>query len=134
MGEAAEDEINFHEFRLEFDDDKTLPDRAKGLKMNLEDAISVIDSCSGFTDPNTPAGEAWEVVQSFLNGTALSAKDAEVERWKEEVAWRATMITSQAAELATLREQLRTDNTGEPCDDWRNEAIALRGKIARGEQ
>lgn len=51
---------------------------------------------------------------------ALSAKDAEVERL--------------TAELAKLREQLRTDNTGEPCDDWRNEAIALRGKIARGEQ
>lgn len=34
--------------------------------MSLQDAIRVIDSCSGFTDQSTPAGEAWNVIQSEL--------------------------------------------------------------------
>jgi hypothetical protein len=35
--------------------------------MNLSTAIDVIESCSGFTESDTPAGEAWAVVLSYLH-------------------------------------------------------------------
>ena len=34
--------------------------------MNKEMAISVIESCSGFTDETTCAGEAWEYIRSYM--------------------------------------------------------------------
>jgi len=34
--------------------------------MDLQNAMSVIESCAGFTDDSTPAGEAWSVVQAEI--------------------------------------------------------------------
>jgi len=34
--------------------------------MRIEDAIDVIDNCSGFTDLTTPVGEAWDIVLSRM--------------------------------------------------------------------
>ena len=34
--------------------------------MNIQDAIDVIESVSGFTDESTPVGEAWKEVLSYL--------------------------------------------------------------------
>jgi hypothetical protein len=34
--------------------------------MNIEDAINVIESVSGFTDESTPVGGAWQEVLSYL--------------------------------------------------------------------
>ena len=35
--------------------------------MNIQDAIDVIESVSGFTDESTPVGEAWLEVLSFIS-------------------------------------------------------------------
>jgi hypothetical protein len=34
--------------------------------MNIQDAIDVIESVSGFTDESTPVGEAWKEVLSYI--------------------------------------------------------------------
>jgi hypothetical protein len=34
--------------------------------MNIEEAIDVIESVSGFTDESTPVGEAWQEVLAYL--------------------------------------------------------------------
>jgi len=43
--------------------------------MNLSTAIDVIESCSGFTESDTPVGEAWATVLSYLH---LSQPEPEV--------------------------------------------------------
>jgi hypothetical protein len=35
--------------------------------VNIQDAIKVIESVSGFTDESTPVGEAWAEVLSFIH-------------------------------------------------------------------
>ena len=35
--------------------------------MNIQDAVDVIESVSGFTDESTPVGEAWLEVLSFIS-------------------------------------------------------------------
>jgi hypothetical protein len=35
--------------------------------MNIQDAIEVIESVSGFTDESTPVGEAWLEILSYIN-------------------------------------------------------------------
>jgi len=35
--------------------------------VNIQDAIDVIESVSGFTDESTPVGEAWLEVLSFIH-------------------------------------------------------------------
>ena len=35
--------------------------------MNIQDAVDVIESVSGFTDESTPVGEAWLEVLSFIH-------------------------------------------------------------------
>ena len=41
--------------------------------MNIQDAIDVIESVSGFTDESTPVGEAWLEVLSFIHRPAALA-------------------------------------------------------------
>jgi hypothetical protein len=36
--------------------------------VNIQDAIDVIESVSGFTDKSTPVGEAWAEVLSYVRG------------------------------------------------------------------
>ena len=45
--------------------------------MDLNTAIEVIESCTGFTDESTPAGEAWAVVLSYLYAGKTEADRAE---------------------------------------------------------
>jgi len=47
--------------------------------MDLQNAMSVIESCAGFTDDSTPAGEAWSVVQSEIE--RLRAERIDLVRW-----------------------------------------------------
>ena len=42
--------------------------------MNIQDAIDVIESVSGFTDESTPVGEAWAEVLSFIHRPAALAQ------------------------------------------------------------
>lgn len=39
--------------------------------MSLDTAISIIESCAGFTDESTPVGEAWSVVVANLVAAQL---------------------------------------------------------------
>jgi hypothetical protein len=41
--------------------------------VNIQDAIDVIESVSGFTDESTPVGEAWLEVLSFIHRPAALA-------------------------------------------------------------
>jgi hypothetical protein len=43
--------------------------------MNLHDAISVIESTSGFTDEDTPVGEAWAIVLAWINPTPVPVSE-----------------------------------------------------------
>ena len=36
------------------------------MTLTFDDAISVIESCSGFSDDTTPVGEAWAVVRAAM--------------------------------------------------------------------
>jgi hypothetical protein len=42
--------------------------------VNIQDAIDVIESVSGFTDQSTPVGEAWLEVLSFIHRPAALAQ------------------------------------------------------------
>jgi hypothetical protein len=42
--------------------------------VNIQDAIDVIESVSGFTDESTPVGEAWAEVLSFIHRPAALAQ------------------------------------------------------------
>jgi hypothetical protein len=42
--------------------------------VNIEDAIDVIESVSGFTDESTPVGGAWAEVLSFIHRPAALAQ------------------------------------------------------------
>jgi folate-dependent tRNA-U54 methylase TrmFO/GidA len=47
--------------------------------MNIQTAISIIESCAGFDDESTPAGEAWAVVRTALAQPAPEPlKDEEI--------------------------------------------------------
>jgi hypothetical protein len=47
--------------------------------MDLNTAIGVIESCSGFTDESTMAGEAWEVILQYLRQTAIPVTERKPE-------------------------------------------------------
>ena len=48
--------------------------------MDLQNAMSVIESCAGFTDDSTPAGEAWSVVQAEIE--RLRAEQSPITDWR----------------------------------------------------
>jgi hypothetical protein len=48
--------------------------------MNLHDAISVIESTAGFTDEDTPVGEAWATVLAWINPTPVPVSERPWER------------------------------------------------------
>ena len=51
--------------------------------MNLNDAINVIESASGFTDETTSVGEAWAIVLASLN-PALAPVPVSERPWERE--------------------------------------------------
>jgi hypothetical protein len=52
--------------------------------VNIQDAIDVIESVSGFTDESTPVGEAWAEVLSFIHRPAALAQPEPVARPEDE--------------------------------------------------
>ena len=60
--------------------------------MNIQDAIDVIESVSGFTDESTPVGEAWLEVLSFINRPTALAQPEPVGPTDEEIEKTAKLI------------------------------------------
>ena len=61
--------------------------------MNIQDAIDVIESVSGFTDESTPVGEAWAEVLSFIHRPTIQPEpepepptDEEIDDWRNQCA------------------------------------------------
>jgi hypothetical protein len=50
--------------------------------MDIQTAIDIIESCSGFTDESTPVGEAWNTVLSYLTRT-VSEKNTSMSTERE---------------------------------------------------
>lgn len=65
--------------------------------MTLEEAIDVIEGCSGFTDASTPVGEAWGVVLWHLGGGRPN--DREIVDMLRELA---STVHASAEELASM--------------------------------
>ena len=99
--------------------------------MNIEDAIDVIESVSGFTDESTPVGEAWREVLSYLYRPPVHSEvlpAPELGETREAVTWleryRDQMHPvhdsddiAQFARIATLLEQLSAPAPVPPTDE-----------------
>ena len=80
--------------------------------MNIQDAIDVIESVSGFTDESTPVGEAWLEILSYINRpvSPVAEEVADLVAWfnelgaeEDDVVW---IEPENLARAATLLQQL----------------------------
>lgn len=55
--------------------------------MKIGDAIGIIDSVAGFTDTDTPAGEAWDIIRKHVEQQAAAIRERDLAR-AECRAWR----------------------------------------------
>jgi hypothetical protein len=93
--------------------------------MNIQDAIDVIESVSGFTDESTPVGEAWKEVLSYLYRHPAKPEErlaprvlamCKLRNWSLHWTARGAYLHLEASELIEALRGKRGDPTAEAAD------------------